>query len=174
MLIYLQMIDDPSDRSKFEHIYERYCHFMFHIAFKVLDNKEDAEDVVHDAFLSIAENISKFSTPECPETRSYIAILVEHKAIDFIRKKKRHPALSLEEVPELGIEIPYDGNDELVSCILKLPVLQRQIIWLKYLYGYNLLEISKFLGISFSNAAKADQRAKKKLRKLYEEGGKQL
>lgn len=45
------------------------------------------------------------------------------------------------------------------------------VIWLKYVYGYNLREISKLLDISLIWAQKIDQRAKKKLKQLYREGG---
>ena len=59
MMIYLQMIDAPEDRSKFEQIYMEYRSMMFHIANRILTNEQDAEDAVHEAFLKIAENIEK-------------------------------------------------------------------------------------------------------------------
>ena len=58
MLIYLQMIETPEDQSKFEQIYEKYLGLMYHVALKILENHEDAEDAVHQAFVSIAENLS--------------------------------------------------------------------------------------------------------------------
>ena len=54
---------------------------------------------------------------------------------------------------------------------MKLPEQQQMVIWLKYVYGYNLREIAKLLGISLAWAQKIDQRAKKKLEALYREGG---
>jgi len=39
---------------------------------------------VHQAFLSILENLDKISNVECPKTQSYIVIIVERKAIDTI------------------------------------------------------------------------------------------
>lgn len=46
MLIYLQMIDDPQDRSLFEQIYETYKNAMYHRAYRILRNEQDAEDAV--------------------------------------------------------------------------------------------------------------------------------
>ena len=63
MMIYLQMIDSPEDRSKFEQIYMEYRSMMFHIANRILTNEQDAEDAVHEAFLKIAENIEKIGQP---------------------------------------------------------------------------------------------------------------
>ena len=58
MMIYLQTIDTAEDRSKFEQLYEQYKQLMFYTAFQILKRPQDAEDAVHHAFLSIAENIS--------------------------------------------------------------------------------------------------------------------
>ena len=60
MLIYLMMIDSPEDQSKFEKVYLTYKGPMYHTAYKVLNNEEDA---VHNAFVKIAENISKIGEP---------------------------------------------------------------------------------------------------------------
>ena len=59
MLVYLQMIETPDDRSKFEIIYLEYRDYMYRVAFAILHNVEDAEDAVHYAFVKIAENIKK-------------------------------------------------------------------------------------------------------------------
>ena len=71
MLIYLQMIETPEDRSKFEIIYTEYRNMMYSVAFKILQNVMDAEDATHQAFVKIAENIKKVSDPMCPKSRNY-------------------------------------------------------------------------------------------------------
>ena len=53
MLIYLQMIESEEDKSKFEAIYNKYRYLMFSVANRVLNNQYDAEDAVHQAFISI-------------------------------------------------------------------------------------------------------------------------
>lgn len=58
---------------------------------------------------------------------------------------------------------PPDSGNLLSQCILKLPALQRQVIWLKYVDGYTLREIADMLNISLARAQKIDQRAKKQL-----------
>ena len=55
MIIYLSMIDTPEDRSKFERLYIEYRDVMYHVAYKILNNEQDAEDAVHQAFVKIAE-----------------------------------------------------------------------------------------------------------------------
>lgn len=170
MFIYIQMIETAEDQSKFEKIYTEYMGLMFHAAFMLLQHRQDAEDAVHQAFVSIAENILSIADPICPKTKAYVVTIAENKAIDMLRKKNRHPSASLNEDIH-GIEVHYDGDNFLAEAIFKLSALQRQVIWLKYHQGYNLKEIAKILGITHSWATKIDQRAKAKLRQIYEEGG---
>lgn len=59
MIVYLQMIDTPEEKSKFEKLYYAYRGLMFHVARQVLNNDQDAEDAVSSAFIKIAENIEK-------------------------------------------------------------------------------------------------------------------
>ena len=63
MLIYLASIGTESEKSKFVQLYEADQGLMFHTAFRLLRQPEDAEDAVHEAFLYLAKNISKISDP---------------------------------------------------------------------------------------------------------------
>ena len=58
MLIYLSMIESQDDGHRFERIYERYRNLMYHVAYRILRNPQDAEDAVHQAFVSIIQNSS--------------------------------------------------------------------------------------------------------------------
>ena len=42
MLIYLQLIDDPADRVKFEDLYRTYRSLMLYVANQILHNQQDA------------------------------------------------------------------------------------------------------------------------------------
>lgn len=63
MIIYLQMLETPEEKSKFEQLYLEYKGLMFHVAYEILHNEQDAEDAVHQAFVKIAENIKKIDDP---------------------------------------------------------------------------------------------------------------
>lgn len=171
MLIYLQMIDAPEDRSKFEVLYRAYRGLMFYIANRILGNSEDAEDAVHDAFVIVAENMKKISDPKCPKTRGYLVTIVESRAIDRYRRKNLHPSQPLsEDFP--GWEVPEDRvEDGLAKCILRLPARYREVILLRYDQGYSLRETARMLKLSENAAAKLDWRARKKLEAICEEEG---
>lgn len=169
MLIYLQLIDSPRDRSKFEKIYYAYRDKMYAAAFAILHNEEDAEDAVHQAFVKVAENIEKIFEVECPKTAAYVVTIVENKAIDLYRRKKKHPTVPLDDMA--GLDIQYTGENELARCIAALPARYRQILMLKYYHGYSTREIAKMLSLSTANVSKIEQRAKAKLEILCKEAG---
>ena len=88
MIIYLQTIADPGDKSKFEHVYLTYRAYMFYIANGILQNAQDAEDAVHNAFLSIAKNIEKIGDPASLKTKGYISFpLPEEHGLDWCISK---------------------------------------------------------------------------------------
>lgn len=170
MLIYLQMLETPEEKSTFEQIYLEYRGLMYHVAYEILYNEQDAEDAVHQAFVKIAENIKKIEAPVCPKTQSYVVTIVENKAIDQYRKRQRRQTVELIDDIQ-GIDAHYEGDNELTKCILRLPARYREMILLRYHHGYTVREIAKLLGLSLSAASKLDQRAKNKLKKLCEEEG---
>ena len=125
MLIYLQMLETPEEKSLFEQIYLEYCGLMFHVAYEILHNEQDAEDAVHQAFVKIAENIKKIDAPVCPKTHSYVVTIVEHQAIDQYRRLQKHPSVELIEEIQ-GTNAHYEGDNDLTKCILKLPARYRR------------------------------------------------
>lgn len=70
MLVYLQMIETPEEKEQFEVLYMEYRGLMYHIAYDILHNDQDAEDAVHNAFVKIAEHIKNFINLECPKTKA--------------------------------------------------------------------------------------------------------
>lgn len=65
MLIYLSMIEDAEDQNKFEQVYLRYKNLMFYVAHRILNDAQEAEDAVHDAFVRIAEHIDQAGSHFC-------------------------------------------------------------------------------------------------------------
>ena len=168
MFIYLQMIELPEDKTKFEAVYLRYRGLMYHAAFQVLHNEHDAEDAVHQAFLSVIENLNKISQVDCPKTRAYLVTIVERKSIDIIRRKKRETSEGYDDGIG-GYEIVMPGEDDVSNAMSKLPSLQRELLLLRYAQGYNTREVAQIVGMSYDAARKAIWRAKVSLQKLLED-----
>lgn len=94
MLIYLSMIEDAEDQNKFEQVYLRYKNLMFYVAHRILNDAQEVEDAVHDAFVRIAEHIDQVGEPDCPKTRGFVVIIVERVALNRLeRRRRRSPAV---------------------------------------------------------------------------------
>lgn len=162
MLIYLQMIEEDEDKTKFIQLYERYRNFMFAVAHKILNNDSDAEDAVHQAFLSVIKNLKKINEVDSAKTKGYLAIVTERKAIDIIRKNKT--CVSLECIEHIsGMEIAIPENNTLAEAMAKLSGHYREVLMLRYYHGYTPKEIGKVLGASPDTIQKTLWRAKRAL-----------
>ena len=167
MLVYLQMIDSEEDKSKFERIYRKYRGLMLYVAREIVGDVVDAEDAVHQAFVSIIENLDKISTVDCPQTRSFVVIITERKAIDLVRARKKVVQLDPDDIPH-GIETPPAGQNALTDALLQLSPRYREILLLRYDSGYSTKELSKLLGMERSAVQKLIWRAKQALQKELE------
>lgn len=167
MLIYLQMIEFEEDRSKFEQLYLKYRSLMLRVAMSILHNEQDAEDAVHQAFLSILNNLDKISSIDCLETKSYIVIIVERKSIDLIRSQKK--VVNLDDEAEIGVEIPMPGDSPLAEAMAKLPPRYREALQLRFFIGYSINEVAGVLGIEYGAAQRLILRAKDALEKRLKE-----
>ena len=167
-MLYLQMLPSPSEKDKFEQIYTLYRGLMFYIARRILPGEADAEDAVHQAFVSIIENLKKISEVRCPKTRSYVVIITERKAIDILRSRSR---LSPEEFEEStrGVELPPPGDGGLSDAMSRLPAAYREGLLLRYYHGYTVREIAPMLGRKPGAMQKLLTRAKAALRKILEQ-----
>ena len=167
MLVYLQAIDDPEDRTRFEAMYSAYRGLMFHAANRILQNPQDAEDAVHLAFLSLANH--RLPPGLGPQARHLAAVTAERKAIDLYRARKRRPETELEENLPGCAPPPSDGT--LAGAMAALPPRYRETLLLKYYNGYSAAEIGELLGTTAANVRQILARAKKKLAEELAERG---
>lgn len=173
MLIYLALIESEENQSKFEIIYREYRNLMFHVANKILQNEHDSEDVVHQAFLKLIEIIDTIDEAKCPKTRNLVVTIVERKAIDLYRTRKRRTILSLDEE---NINVPVNSDIEnipdnslIAVAIATLPTKYRELLLLKYDSGYSEKEIARLLSMTEATVKKTIQRAKAKLGSILAE-----
>lgn len=167
MLVYLQMIETESDRSKFEQLYYKYRSYMFYAAKRILQNEYDAEDAVHTAFESIAKNMDKIAEVDCPKTRAYVVIIVERKSIDLLREKKHLSDGDPEiELSQIGVDGIPDGT--LAFALKKLPSRYREALLLRFYMGYSAKETADIMEISHENVRKILVRARNALQKILD------
>jgi RNA polymerase sigma factor (sigma-70 family) len=152
-----------NSRAQFR-LYNQYSKAMYNLAYRILNNREDAEDILQESFVECFRNIGTFRFEST--FGAWLKRIVVNKCINQIKKKKIDLTL-FDTLPsvvyEEDEEITYDTG-KIFKGIEMLPDGYRVILTLYLLEGYDHSEISQILGISESTSKSQYSRAKEKLR----------
>ena len=147
-------------------LYNQYCKAMYNLAYRILNNREDAEDMLQEAFIECFRSIDSFRFEST--FGAWIKRIMVNKCINQIKKKKIDLTL-YETLPAVvdveEEEVKYDMT-KIFEGIELLPDGYRIILTLYLLEGYDHGEISQILGISESTSKSQYSRAKEKLRTI--------
>lgn len=172
MMLYLSVLDTEEEKDLFESLYKENAQDMYAVAYSILHDREDAEDAVHQAFLKIADNLTKISQMPCHEMRAYIVMIIRNTAINAYRSNKRraeHSAVLGEEFDPVS-SFSHERYTELVSAIKQLPQKYKDVLFLYCLQGFSAKETAKLLDISAENVRQRAVRAKQMLKEILERG----
>lgn len=168
LMMYVQMLDAPQEKVKFEQIYRTYRSLMFRIAMKLLQNTQDAEDAVHNAFVQMIRHFSKISDLPCENLTPWIVTIIRNESISVLRK--RGDLTPIEEWDGcVDTTAQASGYHELLRLFAKLPDTYRSVMELKLLWGYSDGEIASRLGISKTAVSSPVNRGRACLRKMVEQ-----
>ena len=169
MLLILSTTEVGVQDSKFDKIYFSYRNLMFTVAYHLLHNKEDAQDAVQEAFLSIAMNLDKVPNEPSTESRAYAVTVVKRKACDILRHRPFVPSAEYDDA--IGIVITLQESNGLEEAMSSLSKKYREVLLLRFHNGYSAKEVAEMLNISQSVTQKLMWRAKEALRKQLENEG---
>lgn len=173
MLPCIQTIEDPQERLLFADVYAAYAGRMLALARQKLHAPADAEDAVHQAFLSLAEHFSHLSRLPRPQLEAYLVVVTERKCIDLLRRTARLDGAPFDE--ETALVSPPPSGEPVADAMARLsPRFSprfRQALLLRYAFGYSTRETASLLDLSFAAAQKLLQRAKAALRIELEKEG---
>lgn len=169
---YLSILETEEEKDRFEELYRMYKQDMYAIAYDILKNKEDAEDVVHQSFIAIADNFKKVNEIPCQEIKSYLVVISKNNALNLYKKNKRIASRRTDlnintAADEVDMLERYD-YDQLVKAISELPETYKDVIFLRCLEEFTTKEIADMLNITVSAVWKRLERAKKLLKENLE------
>lgn len=167
-----------SELNPINELFSKYRQMMFKIAFGILHNKSDAEDVVQDSFLWIINNLDKVSQIPCNKRACYFATITEHLSLNAINKQRTHTMNDIGEHLDICSDISVEKNavdkitiDEVKQMIRTMSETDRLMLRLYLFEGRSYKDISRIAGISEENARVCVYRARKRLAKLLKEQG---
>ena len=82
----LAVLFQQQDRKAFEEIYRRYWHPLFLHAYHILDDEDEAQDIIQDLFIAFWNK--SFADRIHTSLKSYLYVMVRNKVLNHIRKNK--------------------------------------------------------------------------------------
>jgi RNA polymerase sigma-70 factor (ECF subfamily) len=136
------------DRQALAGLYDLHAPAMLGLALRILRDRGDAEDLVHDVFIEAWHKATSFSR-ERGRVRTWLLVRVRSRAIDRLRSldvARRHARAGdgATESAAPHVESPADGPDQrrARAALAALPETQRTVLELAYFEGLSCSEIA--------------------------------
>jgi len=171
----LKACKNGDQAAQFE-IYKLYYKAMFNASLRIVQDSNDAEDVMQEAFLNAFTKLDTFKG-EVP-FGAWLKRIVINKSLTLIKKKSRLNEVKLEvvdkklesdnesETDEARIEYASLRAKEVAKAMSKLKDSYRVVLNLSLIEGYDNDEIAGIMNISNENCRTTISRAKSRLRSL--------
>lgn len=161
----------------YRYLVDKYQDYAFTLAFRILKNREDAEEAAQDAFIKAFRELSRFQ--KSSKFSTWLYKIIYHTAIDYSRKKKRKLVSLDQEEYKIDLEdTKYRSQwektcdedrkkfiNQAVNCLAEK---DGAVITLFYLQEYSIEEISDITELSHSNVKVKLFRSRKKLKQHLE------
>jgi RNA polymerase sigma-70 factor (ECF subfamily) len=164
------------DARAFNQLVLLYQSMAYNVAYRILVDPDAASDATQDAFLSAYKAMRKFRGGSF---KAWLLRIVTNACYDQLRRKKRRPASSLDDLPVEAehsqyMQDPAEQPDEYVerqqlgntiqAAISTLPVEQRTVLILSDVQGLNYNEIAEVMGLSLGTVKSRLSRGRARLR----------
>jgi RNA polymerase sigma-70 factor (ECF subfamily) len=164
------------DVSAVAELYDRHAGILLALALRVLRNRSEAEDVVHDAFVVVGERAGQY-VPERGAVGAWLVTLVRNLSIDRTRRRERRGALARDvlayDAEAQGAYPPADPEaqvagaaerDRVRRALASLPEAQRATLETAFYGGLTYTEIAAREGVPLGTVKSRAARAMAALR----------
>lgn len=174
MFQYPQRKNGGLNTSYFREIYENYRDEMFYAAYEILHNQQDAEDVIHETFVTLLECPGKIRKNSPQKNWNYILTILKNKSYNLIKRRKYHSDREfviemLEDVMDETVDgkfIQMEQKEFVMEALRQMNKTYRDILILQYYHEMSIVEIARLFGKTPDNIRHLSVRAKRKLKKL--------
>ena len=174
----MQLVQN-GDVDAFEAVYDRHGSAAFSVAYRMAGNRNVAEDITQEAFLSIWRSRERY-TPERGSVRAWVLGIVHHRSIDALRRHTVHASRRAsaegieerEEAPErTDVEAARREEARSVQAALQeLPKDQSRVIELAYFGGFTHTQIAEMLEMPIGTVKGRMRLGLEKMRRSLAEG----
>jgi RNA polymerase sigma-70 factor (ECF subfamily) len=163
-----------NDEQALDLLFERYSRLVFGIAFRILHDHGEAEEVVQEAFIALFQR-SKLFDPSKGTAKAWIAQIAFNRALDrksYLKRRGFYFEADVECLNNLVAETDLDreisaklNRVQLEKAFEELPEMQRRTLELFYFEGLELREVSEELNEPIGNVRHHFYRGLERLRK---------
>jgi RNA polymerase sigma-70 factor (ECF subfamily) len=157
------------------HLYREYGRLVYSIAYRCLEDAQDAEELTQDVFLRVWDKIGQFDATRGSFT-PWLAALTRNAAIDRLRVRRNANTvpISLDEHAHLQETLKADEPDldlqrGLAAAVEALPAEQRQAIELAYFRGMSQREVAATLHRPLGTVKSHIRQGMERLRQLWKQ-----
>ena len=136
------------DRDALAALYERHCQVLLGLALRIVRERREAEDLLHDVFLE-AWRCAKDFDPKRGRVRTWLAIRMRSRALDLqksARVSRNAGDAGLEQVVDEGERVSPD-HARVRTVVRGLADDQRRVLELAYFEGLSCSEIAAKIAI---------------------------
>jgi RNA polymerase sigma factor (sigma-70 family) len=151
-------------------VYRRFSQVSMAVAYRLLQSREAAEDVVHDVFVGLPEAVRKYD--ERGKFSAWIKQVTARVALSVLRREETAGRLAPAVVSPPQSDV--HTRMTLDSAVAALPVTLRTVLVLKEIEGFSHAEIAAMLGISKGASEVRLHRALAQLRETIVKGERAL
>lgn len=160
-------------------LYDRHAPALFPIAVRIVRDRSEAEDVLHDAFVAVSERAGQY-TPERGSVIAWLVTLVRNLSIDRTRRRERRGTIGREVIAH---EPPPSNRDperltsdasereKIKRALATLPDAQRQTLEVAFFEGLSYPEIAAREGVPLGTIKSRAARALMALREALAKEG---
>ncbi|WP_245995029.1 RNA polymerase sigma factor [Mangrovibacterium diazotrophicum] len=171
--IHHELIEDSkrgNNKARFQ-LYQLYSKAMFNVCYRMMNNREDAEDMLQEVFLLVFTRLESFRYESGFGT--WVKTIAIRTCINALKKRKVELTY-FEQINDLGStdddEIaPELKTEQILKAMENLPEGGRIVFSLYLLEGYDHGEIAQILGITESTSKSQYMRAKRRVYELLKE-----
>jgi RNA polymerase sigma factor (sigma-70 family) len=139
---------------------------VFTLIYRMVNDYDMSRDLTQDTFIRIFMNIKKVKNEK--HFRAWVFTIARNIARDYLRKIKRHPTVSLDEVSELAGPPEFEMTRRsmiIQDALSRLNERDQMLLTLSYFKGFNLREVADIMNISEKSIKVFLFRARQRLRK---------
>ncbi|WP_158824789.1 RNA polymerase sigma factor [Mucilaginibacter lacusdianchii] len=165
----IELIQQCKDGSlKYQELlYKRFYGYAMGIGLRYSTNRDDAQEVVNDAFIKVFNTINTYNTDR--PFKAWLRRIVINTSIDRRRKDLKFQLhTDIDDAVHIGhntTAVELLNAEDILKMMNMLPAIQRTIFNMYEIDGYNHDEIADILSIPASSSRVYLSRAKEKLRK---------